>query len=357
MYRKLCAAAAMLFSVVMLLSITGCSMKLSVDDSDSDSIGEQTAVSSKPESGSTRDAYVEIIQYMDHTGLNKCCDGIKACLDKSGIRYDVTVGNGIAENAVNECEKKAQEIATNGSCDLVIAIGTPCAEVVCPTVTSSGRIPSVFCAVTDPVGAGIVSDMISPGINCTGVTAALSAEEQLDLVYNMQPFITDVGVIYTDSEQNAVSQLSALKEAAKKKNIAVAEESVEDPSELAEKASDLMKRVQAVIILPDNMIAKNSWYITERSIVEGVPVYGVTQTQVSEGCLAGYCYDFTAAGEQAGEQAVQILHGESAAQIPIINKQGYNLYINTDRLNDFGMMVPDGYKSKATEVSTSYEQQ
>lgn len=356
MYRKLYEAAALFLAVIMLLSVTACSMKLSVDDSESDSVSEQAAVSSERETGSTKAAYVEIIQYMDHTGLNECCNGIKACLDKSGIKYSVTVGSGSAENAVSECEKKAREIATNGSCSLVIAIGTPCAEVVCPTVTTSGRIPSVFCAVSDPVGAGIVSDIISPGINCTGVTAALSAEDQLDLVYNMQPFVTDIGVLYSDSEQNAVSQLSALKEAAKKKNIAIADESVDDPSELSEKASSLMKRVQAVIILPDNMIAKNSWSITERSIVEGVPVYGVTLTQVSEGCLAGYCYDFTAAGEQAGEQAVQILHGESAAQVPIINKQGYSLYINTDRLNDFGMMIPDGYKGRAAEVSTSYEQ-
>ena len=343
---------SMLAAVLALTIFTACSMQLSFEDSDT----ENDAVSDSDtgvQNESTRDASVYIIQYMNYSSLNECCEGVKSSFDSAGIGYNVIVGTNGSEK--EDCENAAKDIATNNLCDLVVVIGTPCAEVVCPIISSASTTPVVFCAVTDPVSAGIVDNLNAPGKNCTGVASAFNINEQLNMINTFQPYITRLGVIYSGSEQNAVSQLKSLKKAAAKLNITVYDEEVDDPSQYGSTAQELMKKVEAVVLLPDNMIAKNSWGITEKSIVEKVPLYGVTLPQVQEGCLAGYCYDFCELGKKAGDQAVSILHGDSAAQSPVIMERECKLYVNKDILSDLDMSVPDEYKNIAEEIATSYE--
>ncbi len=337
--------------LILTLILSGCSLQLSFEDSDTD----VTEVNSEEAGGGspTIDAAVSIIQYMDHTSLNECCDGVKNVLDGAGIAYDVTVGGKNTER--EDCEEKARDLAINSKSDLIICIGTQCAESVVPIISSADRTPVVFCAVTDPLGAGLVENINAPGSNCTGVATAFNISEQLNMINTFQPSITKLGVIYTQSEQNTEEQLKTLKKEAKKLGITVYEAAVDDPSQLSSISSELMRKVEAVTLLPDNMIAANSWNITNKSIVEKVPLYGVTLAQVKEGCTAGYCYDFSLIGRKAGEQAVSIIRGESASDMPVIMERECSLYVNTDRLKDLEMEIPDEYKAAATEVKTSYE--
>lgn len=346
--RKKAAAALLMLTAAVLL--TGC-MKLTFDDDTSETASGENA--SQAVSTSAKTASVYIIQYADYTSLNECCEGVKSSLDKTGIPYDVTVGG--ANHEKEDCEEKARELVTNSSCDLVIAIGTPCAETVCPIIDSASSIPVVFAAVTDPAGAGIVRSLSMPGVKCTGVSTSFDIEEQLNMINTFQPYITRLGVIYTESEQNTKQQLKTLEKAASDLGITVTAAPVSDPSQLSSTAQELMRKVEAVVLLPDNMIAMNSWNVTNRSIVEKVPLYGVTLEQVKEGCVAGYCYDFKAIGEKAGSMAEKIIHGESAAGMAVEIEREGTLYVNKDRIKDLYLAVPDAYKSKATEVSTSYQ--
>lgn len=334
-----------------VLLLTGCSMQLSFDDSDSDNIDNEN-VQSETESRSARSANVTIIQYANYNELNECCEGVKSALDDANIGYTVVVGGD--SDPRGDCEQAAQDIAINSSCDLVVAIGTPCAEAVCAITNTAGKIPVVFCAVTDPVGAKLVNNIKEPGGNCTGVACAFNINEQLNMINTFQPYITRLGVIYSSSEQNAQAQLGGLKKAAEKLGISVTESAVDDSTKLSAAAKELLPKVEAVVVLPDHLTAKSSWGITDRSIVEEIPAYGVTATQIKEGFLAGYCFDFKKIGEEAGKQAADVLHGESIAEMPVIMESDCTLYVNEDRLEDLDMKIPDEYKDKAVKIKTSY---
>lgn len=340
-------AASLLLCAVLLLC--GCSTQLYIEDSDND--GEN--IESQTNSEADRPTVVTIIQYIDSAPLNECCAGVKNALDNDGVGYDVVVGSD--KNAVEDCTQAAQDIAINSSRKLIIAIGTPCAETVCPIVASAGTIPVVFCAVTDPVGAGIVDSIASPGVNCTGVATTFNISEQLNMINSFQPSITRLGVLYTEGEQNTQAQLKSLKKSAERLGITVYTQPVEDPAALPIAAKELMTKVEAVTLLPDNQLARDSWGATERSIVEQVPLYGVTRRQVSEGCIAGYCYDFESVGRKAGEQAVKVLHGESAAEMPVIVERQCTLYVNSDRISELYLEIPEKYRSAAQEVKTEYD--
>ena len=91
-----------------------------------------------------------------------------------------------------------------------------------------------------------------------------------------------------------------------------------------------------------------------QAIIGNKPVYGVTQTEVKEGCLAGYCYDFTKLGRKTGERAAEVLRGQSAADTPVELVSDCTLYVNTDAVESLSIDIPDGY-SNAQKVKTSYE--
>ncbi len=349
MKKQLKFISVVLSFLLLFVSVTsGCKMSFDEDEIVSESIQQE----SKPENLSTRKAKVSIIQYMNYTALNECCDGIKQSLDEAGIAYDVNIGSD--NSPEQDCEEVAQNIVINGGYDLVITIGTPAAAVVYPSISTASRIPVIFCAVTDPVGADLVVSNQSPTNNCTGVSTAFDIKEQLNMINTFQPTITKLGVIYTVDEPNTEKQLKALKSEAKKMGITVYEGAVEDPSELTPTAAEMVPEVDAITLLPDNMVSANSWNIVNQAILGNKPVYGVTLTEIKEGCIAGYCYDFTALGKKAGETAASVLRGQSAANTPVEVVSECTLYVNEDVVEQLYIDVPQSY-SDSKRVKTSYE--
>lgn len=83
--------------------------------------------------------------------------------------------------------------------DLIIPIATP-AAVSAYAAAANTNIPVVFCAVSDPVTAGIVDSIEKVGGNCTGTSDILDLSAQVDMILAMQPELKKIGVLYTTSE-------------------------------------------------------------------------------------------------------------------------------------------------------------
>ncbi len=91
--------------------------------------------------------------------------------------------------------------------DMIIAVATPAAISAFSAVKSaSSSIPVVFCAVSDPIEAGIVESLEAPGNNCTGTADAIDLKGQVALIKALQPEIEKLGVLYTTSEPNSISR-------------------------------------------------------------------------------------------------------------------------------------------------------
>lgn len=344
---------ASVFLAAFLIFVSAmCGCQLSFEDETEQESEAAAESEGMTENLSTRKAKVSIIQFMDYSSLNECCEGVKKSLDEANVEYEVTVGS--ENSAESDCEEAAQNIAINGGYDLIVTIGTPASVAVYSSISTSSKIPVVFCAVTDPVGAKLVESEQTPVNKCTGVSAQFDIKEQLNMINTFQPYITKLGVIYTKDEQNTEEQLKILKEEAEKLDIEIFDTAVSDPSELSGAADDLLSEVDAITLLPDNMVAANSWNIVNRGIVAEKPIYGVNLSQVREGCLAGYCFDFEEMGKEAGKTAAAVLRGQSAADTPVLKISDSTLYVNSDILEKLEMEIPEKYSS-AEKVKTSYE--
>lgn len=329
---------AILLSVVLITAaFAGCSSNQSTDEN---------------ENASGSDKKVAILQYMPHSSLDNCTQGVKNALDKAGIAYDVQIGSSGSADA--DCESYAQQMVASGY-DLVIAVATPAAMSAYSAVqNASSSTPVIFCAVSDPVAAGLVDSMEAPGKNCTGTADAFDIAGQVALIRQLQPEIKSLGVLYTTSEANSISQLKTLQAECDNAGIELVSQGISEASELASAAAALLPKVDAVTNLTDNNVVDNMSVVLEQAEAAGIPVYGSEIEQVKKGCLASASIDYVALGEKTGQMAVEVLGGKDAASYPAVTVTDSFLVVNSDVASKLGITIPDSM-SDVQQVTTQTE--
>lgn len=312
------------------------------------------SASGKDSGGSTSGKKVAILQYMPHSSLDNCTQGVKNALDAAGIAYDVQIGS--SGSADTDCQSYAEQMASSGNYSAIIAVATPAAVSAYSAVrNASSDIPVIFCAVSDPVSAGLVNSLDAPGNNCTGTADAVDIAGQVQLIKTMQPNIKNLGVIYTTTEANSISQLATLKAECEANGINLVQKGINEASELQAVAVSLVNEVDAITNLTDNNVVDNMSVVLEQTNQKGIPIYGSEIEQVKKGCLASASIDYVALGEKTGQIAVDVLGGKSAATYPVVTVSDSFLVVNPDVASTLGITIP-AELNDAEKVSTSAAQ-
>ncbi len=305
-------------------------------------------------SGGSTSGKVAILQYMPHSSLDNCTQGVKNALDSAGIEYDVQVGS--SGSADSDCQSYAEQMASSGNYSAIIAVATPAAVSAYSAVrNASSNIPVIFCAVSDPVAAGLVNSVDEPGNNCTGTSDAIDIAGQVKLIKTLQPNIKNLGVIYTTTEANSISQLATLKAECDANGINLVQKGINEASELQAVSVSLVSEVNAITNLTDNNVVDNMSVVLEQANQKGIPIYGSEIEQVKKGCIASASIDYVALGEKTGNIAVDVLGGKSAATYPVVNVSDSFLVVNPDVASSLGITIP-AELNDAQKVSTSAAQ-
>ena len=312
------------------------------------------SASGKDSGGSTSGKKVAILQYMPHSSLDNCTQGVKNALDAAGIAYDVQIGS--SGSADTDCQSYAEQMASSGNYSAIIAVATPAAVSAYSAVrNASSDIPVIFCAVSDPVSAGLVNSLDAPGNNCTGTADAVDIAGQVQLIKTMQPNIKNLGVIYTTTEANSISQLATLKAECDANGINLVQKGINEASELQAVAVSLVNEVDAITNLTDNNVVDNMSVVLEQANQKGIPIYGSEIEQVKKGCLASASIDYVALGKKTGQIAVDVLGGKSAATYPVVTVSDSFVVVNPDVASTLGITIP-AELNDAEKVSTSAAQ-
>ena len=214
------------------------------------------------------------------------------------------------------------------------------------------EIPLVFCAVSDPVQAKLVKSNENPTYGATGTSDLLDFNHQLELIKAFQPDVKSIGVLYTTSEANSVSQLQSFTEIANTFGIEVVPQGIQSASEIPAAASALCAKVDCVNNFTDNNVVTNLSVLLEAARTAGIPVYGSEEEQVKNGCLASVSIDYVSLGKDTGDIAVRILNGESANNIPVKLISEAAPIINGEVADALNITIPEKY-SNATTVGTN----
>ncbi len=335
--KKLCIVTLCVLFIVG--AVAGCS-----GQSDS-----STPTGSTTPAGKT--VKVGIIQYATHPSLDNCYEGLVKGLKEAGF----VDGQNMELKTVNAqgSGETADQLAGNlvaSEYDLIIGIATP-AAISAYSAARNTEIPTVFCAVSDPVAAQLVQSLESTGTNCTGSSDLLNLEAQLKLIRALQPDAKKIGVLYTNSEANSVSHLKKLNELAPTYGFEIVSSGVSSAADIPQMAADLVTKVDCINNFTDNNVVDNLQVLLQKANDAGIPVYGSEIEQVKGGCLASETLDYVALGEKTGAIAARILNGESASSLPVVLVEDSYPVINTDVAAKLNITIPEAYSS-AEKVTT-----
>ena len=289
---------------------------------------------------------IGIIQYMSHPSLDNCYNGIISALENSGIEYTVDYQTGSSSSADADCTNFAKNMVA-ANYDMIIAIATPAAKATF-AATDDTEIPVIFCAVSDPIAAGLVESMEAPGYICTGTSDVLDLEAQVAIIKAMQPDVKSIGILYTSSEDNSITNLKNFKSVCDKENIEVVATAVQGASDIPSAAEELASKVDCINNFTDNNVVNNLSVVLSAADKYGIPVYGSEEEQVVNGCLASVSIDYVALGKVTGEMAVEVLNGADASAMPVKTITEATPIINSSVLKKLGLSIPEGYSEVKT---------
>lgn len=316
---------AVMLAVIMMLAFAGCG----------ETQNEKNSV-----------LKIGIIQYMSHPSLDNCYNGVISALESSGLQYTVDYQIGSGNSADSDCTNFAKNMVA-ANYDMIIAIATPAAKSAF-AATDDTEIPVIFCAVSDPVAAGLVESMDAPGYLCTGTSDVLDLEAQVALIKAMQPEVKSIGILYTSSEDNSITNLKNFKAICDKEGIEVVATAVQGASDIPSAAEELASKVDCINNFTDNNVVNNLSVVLTVADKYGIPVYGSEEEQVINGCLASVSIDYVALGKVTGEMAVSVLKGEDASTMAVKTITEATPVINSSVLKKLGLSTPEGYSEVKT---------
>ena len=293
---------------------------------------------------------VGIGQFAQHGSLDNCYQGFIEGLAEAGLvegeNLKIDLQNAQADMGI------AQQIAAqfaSAKVDMMVGIATPMAQA-CYNA-AAGAIPTIFTAVTDPVAAGFASADGTAAGEVTGTSDALPIKAQLETIRAMLPDAKKIGILYTTSEVNSISAIEIYKSLAGDYGFEIVESGISTTADIPLALDALLGKVDCLTNLTDNTVVSALALVLDKANAAGKPVFGSEIEQVKLGCVAAEGLDYIALGRQTGLMAAKVLKGEAkASEIPyeIITEPG--LYVNTEALAKFGIVLSDELKARANEV-------
>ena len=291
---------------------------------------------------------IAVTQIVEHPSLNAVRDGLKAELATQGYDADKTLkwqwqsAQGNPATATQIARKFVGE-----SPDAIVAISTPSAQAI---AAATPKIPVIFSAVTDPVGAKLVVNLDKPSGNVTGVSALTPIGKHLDLIAKITPKAKRIGVIYNAGEANSVTLVRLLKQEAPDRKMTIVEATISNSSGVSTAAQSFIGKVDAIYIPTDNTVASALESVLQVGIKNQIPVYAGDNDSVVRGAIASLSFDYFELGKETARLVIRIFKGESPGEIAVIVPQKLELYINAKSAATMGVKVPDAVLKEAAKV-------
>jgi len=294
---------------------------------------------------------IGISQIVTHPALDATREGIIAGLAEKGyvegdnIEYDYQNSEGDMSLVASIAQKFVSE-----EIDLIVSIATPNSQAAISAAKGTD-IPVVFSAVTDPVGAGLISDWDShPEENVTGVSDMIVVQDDVELILEIIPTAKKIGTLYNAGESNSVFLVEKLNEACKSKGIEVVERTVSTSADVLAAAQSLVGQVDAIWVGTDNTVVTGLEALIGVCEDNDIPLFPSDEPSIERGGIAAYGFDYYDIGVQTGRMIAKVLAQGSANKIPVEKGEIISLTVNTAAAERMGVTIPQAIVDKAVVV-------
>lgn len=288
---------------------------------------------------------IGVVQLASHPALDATLEGLKEHLEAEGLSDQVNI---VVKNAQGD-PGVALTIANqfvNDEVDLIYAIATNAAQAAF-NATEASKIPVVFNAVTDPVEAGIVESLATSNNHVTGVSDAAPLQKQLELIKEILPEASKIGLLYNLGEPNGKLQVEQVAKLAPSLGLEAVILGVSSSNEIAAAASQLASEVDAMYNITDNMIVEATALIVDKANENKIPVFAAEDGQLDQGLLAVDGLSYFKLGVQAGALVQDILFNNAApASLAIKTAQDTELKVQLDIAENLNITIPASVLSR-----------
>ena len=275
---------------------------------------------------------VGICNFVDDASLNQIIANIRSRLKE--VEAEQNVSFTVLEDNCNLDANVMNQIIANfmaDKVDLMVGVATPVAMGM-QAATEDNQIPVVFAAVSDPVGAGLVSSLEAPGANLTGTSDYLDTNAVMNLIFAADPDADLVGLLYNVSEDSSTAPIAAAKAYLEGKGIAYIERTGTTVDEVMLAAEALVSDGADAVFTPtDNTIMTAELAIYEIFAEAGIPHYTGADSFALNGAFLGYGVDYANLGVETGNMIADILlSGLNPGEVPVKTFDNGTATVNTE---------------------------
>lgn len=251
--------------------------------------------------------------------------------DEAKMKFDI-------KNAQGNSEKLSQTASSlsGGDYDIVVAIGDKCA---CALANAGCTVPTVFVAVSDPVGLGLASGVESPDKNMTGTVSNTSEDTLLSYIRVLTPKVSNVAVICMNNEKSIAEKDSVVKYLSN--DLLNVEPVILDSTDSIDSVvADVLTRNGAIFLTNDEELKNVSANVVSLASQSSKFVFSSNIFCIENGVLATTASPVKDLSYTAAEDADKILKGAKVSDIPIKTDIAFAIYISKSTAESFNIDVP-----------------
>lgn len=282
---------------------------------------------------------IGICQQLEHEALDAATKGFQDALtEKLGDKVEFNLQN--AQGEVTNCASIANSFVSD-DVDLIMANATSALQS-CAAATAD--IPIVATSITDYATALNAENWTgATGKNITGTSDLAPLDKQADMLAELVPDVTQVGILYCSAEPNSAFQATEIGKYLDEKGIAWKEYTAADSNEIQSVVTSVITECDCIYIPTDNTMAANTEIIKNVTVPAGIPVIA-GEAGICAGGLATLSISYYDLGYKTGEMAYEILvNGADPAAMEIEYAPKAEKMYNPTIAEELGITIPDDY--------------
>lgn len=299
---------------------------------------------------SGNDTYqVGIIQLIQHEALDAATKGFKDVLvAEFGDKVEFIEHNANGDSTA--CTTAANDLVTK-NVDLILGNATAALQAA---ANATETIPVLGTSITD-YGTALNMEFKGGAVggNISGTTDLAPLDQQAQMIKDLYPNATKVGLLYCSAEPNSKYQADVIR--AELKKIGYADENVQDfkfadSNDVASVSQTAAAFADVLYVPTDNTAA--SFGATIKDNINNDPLIAGESGICGKCGVATLSIDYYELGKITGQMAVKVLKGEAKVgelEIASVPASTIAKKYNSVRAAEIGFTAPEGYVALPTE--------
>jgi putative ABC transport system substrate-binding protein len=262
---------------------------------------------------------------------------------------NVTIEIGWYRGNLQIANEVARDLVARGV-DVMLVNGTPGMDALRALGTDT---PIVFVVVSNPVGAGYVSNLSRPGGNITGFSTFEPeiAGKWVQLLRQVVPGMKNVSMLLDPNFTGFHSLWQAIAEVAPTHGITAHAAHASSLEEIERRLFDAAQlEAPGLVVAPSPVNTVNRSRLANLALERKLPIVCPFRFYLREGALMTYGFSAVDQFKRAAGYISRILAGEKAGNLPVQAPSVFELGINQKTAKAIGITIPQSLLIAADEI-------